>query len=142
MEEIYASLFSIAVMLGGFPNDYISLPMVVRPPKQYFIETSCNNVAKNCDVVGRYKGGRIIYVLDTLDVRQPFGASVVIHEYIHYLQSYYGQSAATCKDRINREIMAYGVQQTYLRTHGIDKIPVTFEVIQKSCTKEELNIGN
>jgi hypothetical protein len=142
MEEIYASLFSIAVMLGGFPNDYISPPMVVRPPKQYFIETSCNNVAENCDVVGRYKGGRVIYVLDTLDVTQPHGASFVIHEYIHYLQSYYGQSSATCRDRVNREIMAYGAQRAYLKTHGIDRALVTFDVLRRSCTKEELNIGN
>ena len=140
MNELYSSLFSIAVFLSGYPENSIPQPHVIRAPQEYFVRTSCRNIALNCKTLGNYRGGNYVFIHEKIDLNTAKGASILVHEYVHFLQIYHGMSATTCRDRINLEINAYEIQRKFLRYRDADDIVVTWDMVQHTCAKEELNL--
>jgi hypothetical protein len=131
MESMYAILFSWAVYLSGYPP--APQPNIEFKPKQFFIDEACNG-NPSCKVVGWYKGGNTIYVWDKLDTENSqVAASIVVHENVHYLQSMSGKPHETCRQIIDLEREAYGVQKEYLYRNGVLANGVGLTTISMSC---------
>lgn len=134
MEQIYAVLFSWAVTLSGYPN--AEPPKIEYMPKAFFVKEACGG-NKGCRVVGWYKGGNVIYVWDRLNIDgSQVAASIIVHEYVHYLQDQNGKPHHTCKEIIELEREAYGVQKEYLLQNGVLANDVGLTTVSMHCEKE------
>jgi hypothetical protein len=121
-EDLYAGLLSWTVMLSGYPRPAIT-PTVEFVPQEFFNDNACHH--KECHVWGWYPntGHDVIYVheavrelmTDGADARSLLAASIIIHEFTHYLQAARRDFAAyRCEDSIELEREAYGVQNAYI----------------------------
>lgn len=134
MEELYAILFSWAVTISGYPR--IEPPIVEYRPKEFFVKEACDG-NRNCKVVGWYRGGNIIYVWDRLNIEgSQVAASIIVHEQTHYLQEMNGKPHRTCKDIIELEREAYGVQKEYLLRNGVLANDVGLTTVSMHCEEE------
>lgn len=140
IDDLLNALFSATVMLAGYPENVLPPPSVVRVGQQHFVITSCCGVSLNCKVLGNYRGGRVVFIHEKLDLNNVIAQSVLVHEYVHYLQIQFGKPHKTCRDRVNLELEAYEIQRKFLSNHGINNYPVTWSMVQSGCTKEELEI--
>jgi hypothetical protein len=133
MEELYLVLFSWAVTLSGYHTD--SMPVVELKSKSFFVKNACMN-NENCKVVGWYPatGGNTVYVKDTLDIlNNQIAASIVVHEFVHFLQFKNKVIDKTCKQAISLEYEAYGVQKEYLLQNGVLANDVGLTVVSMNC---------
>lgn len=134
MSEVYEILFSWAVVLSGYPR--VEPPIIEFKPKSFFVEEACRG-GKNCNVVGWFRGGNIIYIWDQLDIDgNQIAASIIVHEGVHYLQELNGKPHKNCKDVIDLEREAYGVQKEYLLRNGVLANGVGLTVASMHCEIE------
>lgn len=68
---------------------------------------------RSCQGVKAGQVGNHIYYDERLDLSNSFVRSIIIHEYVHYLQWYHHGVARDCQEYADREREAYLVQ-TYL----------------------------
>ena len=104
MKELLIILLSWASYLSGYPAS--ELPEVQFKDHQFFVQYACGG--RECKIVGWYADGGVVYI-DTLysDLSDGFAASLVVHEFVHYLQD-------PSDDPCSREREAYHVQNRYL----------------------------
>jgi hypothetical protein len=141
MTDLYASLFSWAITLSGYPAP-AEPPTVVLQPHAYFVEHACHD--QECKVLGWYAGGKNVYVDETLDVEGSlFASSIVVHEMVHYLQgvargddALKGGAAFTvtpsCEQSVSWEREAYAVQREYIMRYGA-YLPVGTAMMDVHC---------
>ncbi len=134
MNEVYAILFSWAVTLSGYPT--ADPPNVEFKPRQFFIDEACGG-SKNCKVVGWFKGGNTVYILESLNVTEnQVAASIIVHEDVHYLQDLNGKPHRTCEEIIMLEREAYGIQKEYLLRNGVIANGVGLTTISMHCDEK------
>jgi hypothetical protein len=70
--------------------------------------------------VGWYNDERIVYIDERLRRKDTmFARSLMVHEFVHYLQHLSGQFDSTsCGDAVKRERQAYAIQREYIQAHG------------------------
>lgn len=132
MQEIMGIIMSWAVTLTNYPHP-ASMPEVKLVPHSYLVQHACRGFP--CHVQGWYPPGDTIYLDDTLDPRNNlYASSVLLHEFVHYLQKVSGRSAmhADCKADVQAEREAYGAQREYLLRYGVYR-PVGSSMHNVSC---------
>ena len=96
-------------------------------PQSFFNEHACGG--KDCRVWGWYPntGGHVVYVHeaarslipDGSDPRSLLAASIVVHEFTHYLQAASrGSARYGCSEALVLEREAYNVQNAYIIAYG------------------------
>jgi hypothetical protein len=124
--ELYAGLLGWAVKLSGYPQP-TSNPTVEFVPQAFFNANACNG--KLCRVWGWYPntGGSVVYVHeaaralieDGSDPRSLLAASIIVHEFTHYLQAANRSFARYgCEEALGLEREAYNVQNAYITAYG------------------------
>lgn len=104
-------LMAWAVLLSGYEKP-TEMPELVYVTHEFFIDNVCGG--KNCKVQGWYNDQGIVYIADYLE-DSGYMASVIVHEFTHYLQDMSGlYDTGSCRDALYREREAYGVQNAYL----------------------------
>jgi hypothetical protein len=125
-KELYAGLLGWAVKLSGYAQP-AATPKVEFVPQEFFNENVCHH--KECHVWGWYPntGKDVVYVheavreliTDGSDQRSLLAASIIVHEFTHYLQAANRHFAPyRCEEAIELEHEAYGVQSAYIVSYG------------------------
>ena len=125
-DETYSALLGWAVKLSGYPRPAVA-PKVRFVSQEFFNENACHH--KECHVWGWYPntGGQTVYVheairgliADAADDKSVLAASIVVHEFTHYLQAASRQFAPyQCEQALQLEREAYGVQTGYIVAYG------------------------
>jgi hypothetical protein len=124
--DVYAGLLHWAVELSGYEQP-TTLPRVEFVSQAFFNEHACGG--RPCRVWGWYPntGKDVVYVhesareliKDGSDPRSLLAASIVVHEFTHYLQAVdRGSAPYACSEAIELEHEAYTVQNAYLVAYG------------------------
>jgi len=120
MDELFAALLSWAVVLSGYPAPAVS-PQVTFVSHQQLTKMACGGA--ECKVIGFHPpGSNRVYIDNRLHPeKSTFAASIVVHEFVHYLQQSGGKFALhySCDDALEMEREAYYVQSRFLEAHGI-----------------------
>jgi hypothetical protein len=135
-----AGLMGWAVRLSSYPAA-ATMPTVEFVPQQFFDEHACNH--RHCHVWGWYPntGQNVVYVLDIArpllmddsDPRSLLAASIVVHEFVHYLQAAdRGFAPYDCAQALVLEREAYQTQTAYLVSYG-RYLPVGISMHGSSC---------
>jgi hypothetical protein len=139
-EEIYASLMSWAVKFSGYPTP-AAIPTVDYRPQAFFDENACNG--KRCRVWGWYPntGLDVVYVNESIrgliadgsDPRSLLAASIIVHEFTHYLQAVHrGFAPYKCEEALTLEREAYSLQNAYIASFG-RYLPVGVSMHRANC---------
>ena len=93
-DETYSALLGWAVKLSGYPRPAV-VPKVRFVSQEFFNDNACHH--RDCHVWGWYPntGGDTVYVheairgliADASDDKSVLAASIVVHEFTHYLQA-------------------------------------------------------
>jgi hypothetical protein len=124
--DLYAGLLGWAVELSGYPQPAMP-PTVEFVPQEFFNEHACGG--RECRVWGWYPntGENVVYVHesarelvdDSSDPRSLLAASIIVHEFTHYLQAVNrGFARYECNEALELEHEAYTVQSAYLAAYG------------------------
>jgi len=133
------ALLNWAVYISGYKSNGIN-PQLQFQPHQFFVDNACGGYEK-CKVVGWYNDQNIVYIDDRLEaVENMFERSLVVHEFVHYLQHISGNfETGTCEDFVQREREAYAAQREFIMAYG--SMP-TMNVHQHSCVFMEPQDAN
>jgi hypothetical protein len=124
--DLYAGLLGWAVELSGYRQP-ATPPVVEFVSQEFFNEHACGG--RRCRVWGWYPntGQNVIYVHeaarelvdDSSDPRSLLAASIIVHEFTHYLQAANrGFARYQCAEALELEHEAYAVQNAYLAAYG------------------------
>jgi hypothetical protein len=124
--ELYDGLLAWAVKLSGYQVPTES-PTIEFVPQEFFNANACGG--RRCRVWGWYPntGKHVLYVHeaaraligDSSDPRSLLAASIVVHEFTHYLQAVNRSFARyECEDALKLEREAYSVQNAYIIAYG------------------------
>ena len=124
--ELFDGLLGWAVKLSGYQRP-ATAPTIEFVPQSFFNEHACGG--KDCRVWGWYPntGGHVVYVHeaarslipDGSDPRSLLAASIVVHEFTHYLQAASrGFARYGCSEALILEREAYNVQNAYIIAYG------------------------
>jgi hypothetical protein len=125
-DEMMTTLMDWAVSLSGYPAPNTP-PSVDFVSQEFFVAHACGD--RHCHVWGWYPntGEHTVYVRDDMrqlltdgsDPRSVVAASIVVHEFVHYLQAVNrGFAPYECGKALQLEREAYQVQAAYLQTYG------------------------
>lgn len=139
-DEILTGLLSWAVQLSSYPAP-AKAPTVEFVPQEFFDEYACHR--KKCHVWGWYPntGHDIVYVhqavrsliADGSDPKSLLAASIIVHEFIHYLQAANRSFAPyKCEEALQLEREAYKLQSQYIVGYG-RYIPVGVSMHSANC---------
>jgi len=103
------------------------MPKVQFVSQEFFNEHSCHR--KQCHVWGWYPndGQDVVYVheavrgliSDASDDKSLFAASIIVHEFTHYLQAAHrGFAPYECDEALKLEREAYSVQSAFIVNYG------------------------
>ena len=113
MNEVYAILLSWAAHLSGYPMPAdIDMPEIQFEQHAFFVQNAC--YGKECNVIGWYNDTGVVYIDEEYKTVDGFNGSIVVHEFVHFLQDESGTFGSSCDDFIAREHEAYAVQNQYL----------------------------
>ena len=112
-EETIAVLLGWAVHLSSYSMPDIP-PRVEYRPQAFFVEEVCRT--ERCRTLGWYDHKGTVFIDERLRGRDDkFTRSLLVHEFVHYLQHQSGQyDAMDCSDHIKREREAYAIQREYV----------------------------
>lgn len=124
--ELSATLFDWAIELSGYSRPSTA-PSVEFVSQAFFDANACGG--RHCHVWGWYPntGKAIVYVherardllLDGSDPRSLLAASIVVHEFTHFLQAAKrGFASYDCAAALELEREAYSVQNAYIAAEG------------------------
>jgi len=124
--EIYSALLGWAAQLSGYPRPAV-MPEVQFVSQEFFNTNACHQ--KQCHVWGWYPntGRHVVYVhehvrallSDGSDEKSLFAASIIVHEFTHYLQAANrGFAPYRCEEALQLERQAYSVQSAFLVSYG------------------------
>lgn len=93
--------------------------MVRYVPSSFFAEHACAG-RSDCRVLGWYDDRHVVYVAEKLrSLDSLFARSLLVHEFVHYLQHVSGRFAThDCERFVEREREAYAVQQSFFVAYG------------------------
>ncbi len=139
-DDVYAGLLGWAEKLSGYPAP-AQAPIVQFEPQSFFDKNACGG--RHCHVWGWYPdtGKNVVYVheaaraaiADASDPRGVLAASIVVHEFTHYLQAVHrGFKPYPCSQAVALEREAYAVQNAYINAYG-RLIPVGVSMQTVSC---------
>jgi len=139
-DETYSALLGWAIKLSGYPPPEVT-PRVRFVSQEFFNENACDH--KKCHVWGWYPntGGHTVYVheairaliADASDDQSLLSASIIVHEFTHYLQAANRHFAPyRCEQALQLEREAYGVQNAYIVAYG-RYMPVGLSMHTASC---------
>jgi len=139
-DETYSALLGWAVKLSGYPRPAVT-PNVRFVSQEFFNEKACHH--RECRVWGWYPntGGHTVYVHEAIrrliadgsDDKGLLAASIVVHEFTHYLQASNRQFAPYgCDQALQLEREAYGVQSAYIVAYG-RYLPIGVSMHTASC---------
>jgi hypothetical protein len=122
----YHALLSWAAQLSGNKLPAVA-PVVVFVPQAFFDQRTCGG--HPCRVWGWYpnEGANLVYVheraraliADGSSPQSTLAASIVVHEFVHYLQAVARNFAPyACEDAIALEREAYDVQRQFIAMYG------------------------
>lgn len=134
LPELYAVLFSWAITLSGYAP--APAPDVALVSHAQLGAMACGG--RECKVFGWFPPGNTIYLDDRLNAeRSVYHASVVVHEFTHYLQQQSGKWSAnySCGEAVEMEREAYGVQAKFLVAHGVYQ-PVGVSLHLSGCKQQ------
>lgn len=125
-DEMLATLMSWAVSLSSYPAPD-KVPTVAFVPQRFFDDHACGG--KHCHVWGWYPntGQDVVYIRDDIrqlladgsDPRSLLAASIIVHEFVHYLQAASrGFAPYDCGQALQLEREAYQTQTAYLQSYG------------------------
>lgn len=140
-QDLYAGLMDWAVRLSKYPAA-TTMPTVRYVPQQFFDDNACGG--HPCRVWGWYPntGKNVVYVNekardllnDGSDPRSLLAASIVVHEFVHYLQAVSRRFAPyDCNQAMQLEREAYQAQNAYLASYG-RFTPVGASMHTANCT--------
>jgi len=138
--EILSGLLSWAVKLSSYPAP-AAAPRVEFVSQDFFDENACHH--RKCHVWGWYPntGGSVVYVheavrsliADGSDPKSLLAASIIVHEFIHYLQAANRSFAPyKCEESLQLEREAYKLQAEYIVGYG-RYIPIGVSMHGASC---------
>ena len=141
--DVYAGLLHWAVQLSGYEQP-ATPPRIEFVSQAFFNEHACDG--RQCRVWGWYPntGKNVVYVheaareliKDGSDPRSLLAASIVVHEFTHYLQAVSrGSAPYACSEAIELEHEAYTVQNAYLVAYG-RYMHVGLSMHNAGCTEE------
>lgn len=124
--DLYAGLLHWAVKLSGYPQPSTP-PTIEFVSQEFFNDNACGG--RQCRVWGWYPntGKNVVFVHeaarelieDGSDPRSLLAASIIVHEFTHYLQAVSrGFARYECNDALALEHEAYTVQNAYLVAYG------------------------
>jgi len=139
-DDVYAGLLGWAEKLSGYPAPDVA-PVVEFKPQSFFDANACGG--HHCHVWGWYPdtGRNVVYVhesaraaiADASDPQGVLAASIVVHEFTHYLQAVHRKfEPYPCTQAIALEREAYAVQNAYINAYG-RLIPVGVSMQTASC---------
>lgn len=110
--EQVALLYSFAYGHVGFiPEKNPVIRVVTR-------ETMCKVAERAiCHTAATEREG-VVYLVDTLDLRDAWNRSILLHELVHYVQWAQHGEPPTCEERLRREYQAYEIQAKALHMIG------------------------
>ncbi len=138
--ELFSGLMDWAVRLSKYPPPP-AMPVVQYVPQQFFDEHACGG--RHCHVWGWYPntGKNVVYVHEKVrdllddgsDPRSVLAASIVVHEFVHYLQAVSrGFAPYDCRQALHLEREAYQAQSAYLVSYG-RYLPVGVSMHAANC---------
>lgn len=130
--ELYAALFSWAITLSGYSA--APAPQVAQVSHAQLSTMAC--AGRECKVMGWFPPGHTVYVDNRLNAeRSTYHASILVHEFVHYLQQQSGKwgKPYSCVEAVEMEREAYGTQARFLVAHGIYQ-PVGVSMHLSGCT--------
>ena len=138
--ETVAALMSWAVKLSSYPAPQ-HMPVVEFVPQKFFDEHACNG--RHCHVWGWYPntGQNVVYVHENVralledgsDPHSLLAASIIVHEFVHYLQAAdRGFARYDCRRALALEREAYQIQTAYLTSYG-RYLPVGISMHGAAC---------
>lgn len=112
------ALLNWAIYLSRYNSD-VDVPQVRLEPTSFFTANACGG-RSDCRVLGWYDDRDVVYVHERLgDMRSLFARSLLVHEFVHFLQDRSGRFASgTCESFVEREREAYEVQQRFFVAYG------------------------
>ena len=139
-DDTYTALLGWAIKLSGYPRPAVA-PRVRFVSQEFFNENACHH--KECHVWGWYPntGGHTVYVHEAIraliadgsDDKGLLAASIIVHEFTHYLQAAKRQFAPyRCEQALQLEREAYGVQTAYIVAYG-RYMPIGVSMHMASC---------
>ena len=139
-DDLFAGLMNWAVRLSKYPAPRV-MPEVRYVSQQFFDEHACGG--HKCSVWGWYPntGSNVVYVHerfrallnDGSDPSSVLAASIVLHEFVHYLQAASREfSPYDCKQTLQLEREAYQAQTAYLVSYG-NYLPVGVSMHSANC---------
>lgn len=111
------AMYLYAIAYGHVGHIPDSPPHVQFVPRSRLCEIA--GLPSTCRLSGLEQSGSV-YVRDDLDMASAYDASIVLHEFVHYVQHSKGGEPRTCEERIRRELEAYDVQIAALERIGAD----------------------
>ena len=102
----------LIVVLLSWASHLSGYPMPSEPPEiqfkshAWFVEHACPTM-EDCNVLAWYNDAGIVYIDESLDIDSGYTSAVVVHEFVHYMQSADMEPCA-------REREAYAVQNQYV----------------------------
>ena len=115
--EQAASLYTMAHGLTRYP-------MPEKPPLVHIVsnarlqEMGCKNACPGIHAVERYGE---VFIDAALDMSDPYDASIVFHEFVHFLQWANKGDATSCEEWEAREEEAYRLQGLVLEKSGSNR---------------------
>ncbi len=116
MEQLCLSLLAFAAQLGGYDLP-AECPVIEKAPTAVLREYVCPN--KACPVAGVYiYAQKRLLIEESLEEKNLFTRSVIVHELVHYLQDLNGEAEdKNCEAQLLRERVAFFVQEKFLRAN-------------------------
>ena len=145
-DEVIAGLMNWAVRLSKYPAPP-AMPEIRYVSQRFFDEHACGG--HKCSVWGWYPntGQNVVYVHEKVrallndgsDSRGVLAASIVVHEFVHYLQAVSREFAPyDCKQALKLEREAYQAQSAYVVSYGL-YLPVGVSMHTASCAGSATN---
>lgn len=100
----------------------------IAPTVDYVSQEKLNEIVCGKNPCHQINGAQVrdkIYILDSLDMNDPYNRSILAHEFVHWFQYSSLGEAKDCPESIRREYEAYGLQNYILEKIGMRlKMPI------------------
>lgn len=90
-----------------------------------------------CQGIRAMQVGQDIFLDQTLDMSTPRNATILLHEFVHYLQWAKGGMPKNCAEWRDREIVAYQVQNEVLYKIGEELVPPYLKGCRDNATPQK-----
>ena len=96
------------------------LPIPDRPPEMHAVphDELIKTAGCRCPSIKALQRGNDIFLDETLDMTDIQNIAVLLHEFVHHLQWANAGPAAGCREWVDREIVAYQLQNEMLYRAG------------------------